>query len=660
MIFFQSFFETLTFLLSVLISFYLPGKLLSNTLGFNLNFLEKVFYSTTLGLVIFTLIAYVLSWVKLEVLLLPILLIISLISVKESNIKIPKLAKNDKSYILILIFFTLIFSLPLILNGQLNNTLRLFGVNAVDSMWHISLINELKYHFPPDNPGFSGVPLVGYHFFFNFVLAKLNSAFGTPVLSLYFHFFPVLTAFLWSIGVYVLTFKWTNSRRSSLWAVFLTIFGGSFAFILKLQGHPGSLDDAFGMTQPYSSLLNPPLAISIVLIIATLFSICQYLKTKQNGYLMPIILFAGIITMFKVYAGIIVLGGVIFLSIIQLRRKNLWLPICLFFSLILFYLTYWIFRDPSSKLLFDPLWSPHKVLIDNLPWYNYSEKFYTYSRVGVKHGILEIESFALLVFILGNLGTRLIGLILNFFFFIKSKKFPSDFALTLLSMLAISLIIPMFFIQSGKVFEIIQMTWYFLFFSALLAADGFGKFFSLRFNKSLKVGLIFIVVIATLPSMYEKINSYLLLKNGIVSPLYFDAAKFLQSQGTYDSTLLEVPSANIGKPLDTTDEDALSWYMSTSTPRFIALSNKRGFLNNEGINFIGTDFQLRVMLLASIAKYENAPGNYFMYQPQIQDGFKKYKIVYIYSPYRLIRLEKTLVTNIFKNQEAYIYKVNTK
>lgn len=32
----------------------------------------------------------------------------------------------------------------------------------------MALINELKANFPPDNPGFAGVPLKGYHFFYNF------------------------------------------------------------------------------------------------------------------------------------------------------------------------------------------------------------------------------------------------------------------------------------------------------------------------------------------------------------------------------------------------------------------------------------------------------------------------------------------------------------
>lgn len=657
--FLGSIFETLSFFLFIVICFYLPGRFFSNKFRFKLNLPESLFFNTLFGLAIFTLISYALSWIKLTVLLLPIFLLISFISIKEKSIKTSGFDKRDWPYLVVIFISALIFCIPVILSGQFGNNIRFFGVNAFDSLWHLSLINELKYHFPPDNPGFAGIPLIGYHFFFNFLLAKISAFYISP-LSLYFRFIPPFLALLWGIGVYALILKWTKSREASLWAVFLTIFGGSFAFILRLEGHPGSLDDALGMTQPYTALLNPPFAISIVLIIAFLFSLYQYLETKNKYYLYPLAVFAGIATMFKVYAGIILLGGFGLLTIIQFFRKDYFFILSFFGSLILFYFTYWILRDPSSRLIFDPLWSPHKVLLDNLPWYRYDEKFYTYSRLHVKHGLFEIESFALLVFIVGNLGSRVIGMLFNIFAFLNNRK-TSLFAVTMLLMLLISLLIPMFFIQSGKVFEIIQMTWYFLFFSAFFAAAGFGKFFSLNLSKLTKGILIITVVLITFPSAYEKITTNVNFKGGFLSPDYYKATEFMKSQGVYNSTILEIPPSNIGIPLNTVDSDAVSWFYTSSSPRFIALSEKRGFLNNEGITFTGTDFRVRLELITSIIKYEKYPEaeNYFRFQPDIEQGLKNYKIKYIYSPYSLSRLEKTgIIKKIFENPEAFIYIVN--
>ena len=82
-----------------------------------------------------------------------------------------------------------------------------------------------------------------------------------------------------------------------------------------------------------------------------------------------------------------------------------------FFIGILFATTYGILRDPSSVLIFAPFWAPHSVLIDNMPWYGYAEKMYTYTKLSVIKGIIETELYSWYVFFFGNLGTRLIGLL---------------------------------------------------------------------------------------------------------------------------------------------------------------------------------------------------------------------------------------------------------
>lgn len=223
-------------------------------------------------------------------------------------------------------------------------------------------------------------------------------------------------------------------------------------------------------------------------------------------------------------------------------------------------------------------------------------------------------------------------------------------------MILISIGIPLFFIQSGKVFEIIQMTWYFLFCCALFAAIGFGKIFDLNFNRVLKTLLIIFIVLFTLPSAYEKLDGYLFtIKPDILSQNYFEATKYLKSQGNYDSTVLEIPPSEIGYL-----KDGVSWwYNSRSSSKLIALSEKRGFLNNEGIVFKGADSNERIPLIIDIMRYEMSPENNILaLLPGIEQEIKKNKIVYIFSPFELLRLEKTSVKKIFKNKEAVIYKVS--
>lgn len=649
--------ELLIFILVVILSFYLPGRFISEKLQLNLTFLENIFLNAVLGMAFFTLISYFLAWFKLQILMFPLLILLVILNGKKI-LKFPKVDKKDINYLPIVLLMSLIFSLTMLTSGQFGNNLRFIGVNYSDSFWHLSLINELKFNFPPDNPGFSHIPLKGYHFFFNFLLSTISNLSSLSPPSLYFHFFPLLISFLWGLGVYVLMLKWSNNRKIALWAVFLTLFGGSFSFILRLQGHQGlSMDDAFGMTQPASSLVNPPFSISIVILIGSLFSLLQYFKTRKNNWLIPLCVLAGTITMFKVYAGIILLGSFAILTFWEGIKKNFVFVLAFAASILLFLITYWILRDPSSKLFFFPLWAPHKILEDNLPWYGYSEKYYTYSRLSVIRGLIEIESFALFVFIIGSLGTRIIGILISILFYIKKIKIPSNFALGLIFMSFISLLIPLFFIQSGKVFEIIQMTWYFLFFSSLFASFGIGKFLSLKLNKILKFILFVTLILLTLPSAYEKLNSYITSSGESISKYYLEATNFLKKQGNYDSTVLEVPPPYVGY----SKEGMHWWYNTLSSTKLLAFSNKRGYLNNEGITFTGIDADSRVPLIVAILKYEklSREENYFSYQLEIGQGLKENRIVYIFSPSPLLRLEKTnIIQKIFQNKEASIYKVS--
>ena len=657
--FMQPFLEIILFIIIIVVCFYLPGKFLFSKLKIVLDSPEDLFLPFVLGAMVFILISYIFSWLRLEFVILPLLLIIGFFTIKDKKWFFNNIEKIHHWPLIIVVVLSIVFSLSMLTSGVYGDTIK-YGR---DDLWHLALINELKNNFPPDNPGFAGVPLRGYHFFYNFLLAKISNIFFISPLSLYFHFFPLFMAILWGLGVYSFMYKWSKKISIGLWAVFLTMFGGSFAFILRLRGHENlSLDSAFGIQQSATSLINPPFAISILVVISTLFAIHQYLESKKNTWLIPVALFVGLATMFKVYAGIILVGGFILFSLIEsIRKKNYLILVSLFTSGILFVVTYGIFRDISSTLIFAPLWAPHSVLVDNMPWYGYAEKMYTYTKLSVIKGIIETEFYSLYVFFFGNLGTRVIGLLfLPLILFRKFRK-PSSLALTILIMTLISILIPMFFIQSGKVFEIIQMAWYFLFFISLFAAFGFYKLFSFSYSKVLKVALFIVVLILTLPSAYENYKGYFdsfRSQGSQLSDPYLQAMQFLKSKGNYNQTVLEIPNKNVAA----TKKDVLGWYRS-STPAIVAFANKRSYLNNEYIDFAGVYVASRIDFIRKIILLSNLPSSkseeYMSLQEEVEQGLKNNKIVFIYSPYSLYILEKTkYVHKIYSNQDAYIYKIN--
>lgn len=656
----QALLEIAIFLPAIVICFYLPGKFLLAKLNLKLNSQENLFIPFVLGMMLFTLISYVFSWLRLEIIILPLFLIISFFALKNKKWFPKAIDKSHRWPLLMVVVLSIIFSLSMLITG-------IHGDNIIyrrDDLWHLALINELKNNFPPDNPGFAGIPLKGYHFFYDFLLAKISNIFSISPLSLYFHFFPLFTAFLWGLGVYSFMYKWSKKISIGLWAVFLTMFGGSFAFILRLKGHADlSLDSAFGIQQPTTSLINPPLSISIVIVIAVLFAFYQYFATKKKSWLVPIVLCSGLISMFKVYAGIILLGSILSLALLQLLKKKFTFFIICFFIGILFIITYGIFRDSSSTLIFAPLWAPHSVLIDNMPWYGYAEKMYTYTRLSVIKGIVETELYSLYVFFFGNLGTRLIGLLFLPLFLFKQYRKSSFFALTVLIMTLISILIPLFFIQSGKVFEIIQMAWYFLFFISLFAAFGFYKLFSFPYSKTLKISLFIIILILTLPSAYDSFRVYSTSLDSSklsLSDHYFKVMQFLKSEGSYNQTVIEIPDKNVNG----TKKAILSWYR-TSSPAIAAFANKRSYLNNEYIDFTGVDIAPRIEFIRKIILLNNLPSSksveYMSLKKEVEQGLKDNKISFIYSPYPLLSFEKmNFIQKVYENRAASIYRVEYK
>jgi len=645
--------EIVSFTLFLIFGLFFPGQYLLSKLNLKLNFPANIFASTVFGLVFFTLINYAFSWLHLEILSLLVILIILVLAIKEKNLVIP-FERKELRPILIVLVLCLIFSSSMVITGVFGNSI----IVRQDDLWHLALINEMKANFPPDNPGFAEVPLKGYHFFYNFLAAKISNLFLISPLSLHFHFLPLLFALLWGFGTYSLVINWTKKVSTALIAVILTLFGGGFSYLLVLQGHAGfSWDAGYGMNQPFGSLYNPPLSISIGILLFVLVCLFEYIQTKNKNWLVPLTLAIGVISMFKVYAGMIVIGGFLFFALYELFNKRFWILISLFTSGIIFIFTYWIFVGGTGYLILYPFW-PFQRILESFPWYGYDEKMATYSRLNVIKGVVGLEVDGFKIFILGNLGTRILGLLVLPLIFIKNKKIPSIFAITVFIMLLISILIPMFFIQSGKVFEIIQMANYFLFFVSLFAALGFSYLLSLRMPRFLKILIILIIVVLTSPAALEGFSHFpsTLAKTQPLNSPQFQAFKFLSEQANYNSTVLELPTNDWGYKVS----DLKRWY-EQSTPIVSAFSNKRTFLNNEFISFPGLNVDSRVNSLADIVRlrFISASTSAFPFYENIaMNTLHKNKIKYIFTQEQTPNYDKTKgLKKIYSNSPYAIYQV---
>lgn len=648
-------FDTAIFFLTVYIFFYLPAKFLFLKLGIQLKGFIALFLYCIVGLLIFTLLSYILSWLHLFYLIIFLILLVDLYTIKKYGFKKIKINNENKIPCIFICILAIIFSLAVATTGIYGNTIAYRG----DDIVHLAYINEFKAHFPPQNPGFSGLPLKGYHFFYDFLIAKTSLLTTIPNESLYFHLYPLFISLFWGIGVYTILLTWTKKISAGLWGVFLSFFGGSFGFILRLQGHPkATLGSVFGIDQPASTILNPPFSISVVLVLATILILLQYLRTQKTSWLFPLVLCLGLTSMFKVYAGMIVLGGFAFVFIIQLIRKKFSIILAGVGIAILFELTFGIFIGKGQGLIFFPLWEPHTVLIANLPWYGYEEKIYTYSRLHVIKGILDTELYGLKLYFIGNLGTRFIGMLIVLYIFIKKRKLPSLFSLTLIVMLLVSILIPLFFIQTGKVFEIIQLAWYYPILCSLFAAAGFAYLSEIKIHSFIKFFLTVSIIIFSLPSAYETYTVRVLpfLHEGKVnlSSPYFQTMNYLKSQGNYDATVLEIP------PKKTSIANLNGFYGRTS-PHLSAFANKRSYLNSEFILFPNMHIEPRIHFLSEILQLENISPqnkNYKALKSAVEKELIANNIAFIYSTFPLqISNNSQIIKKSYANEGYYIYKI---
>jgi hypothetical protein len=623
--------EIVLFALFVIFCFYLPGKFFITRLKVKPQPNEDLFVAPVTGIVFFTFLLYILAWVHLDWMSIPVLLVIDVLCIRENKKRFRSL---PQAYLLSIGFIavcSLIFSTPLLLMGIYGNKI----VYHVDDLWHLSLIQELKANFPPNIPDFAGVQLRGYHFFYNFLLGKISSLFFFSPLSLHFHLFPLLLALLWGLGVYTLMYAWSKKVSASLIAVFLTIFGGSFAYILSLQGHPEvSLSDGLGMLQPASSIYNPPFTISVVILLFCLFLLYRYLQTREKQWLIPMALAAGILPMFKVYAGIILFGGLLVVVALELLKKRFFPLAMLLVIGVIFLGTYEVFVGGTGGLIWHPFWPPHELL-RGFSWYGYDEKIYTFSRLHVIRGLVQTESYGFNLFLFGNLGTRIFGILCLPLLLFKKPSWLNSFTVSLVVMTLISVLIPLLFIQTGKVFEIIQMANYYLLFCSLFAALGLSALLSLRFpfRSVVMIILSIIFLVLTLPSAFNTYNDTVesAKETFDLTQPYYQALFFLRERGSYNQTVLELPSRNI-RP---TVNDIHYWY-ANSNPAVSAFSDKRMYLANMGADFPGMDTSARFRDISQLLNYRDNPSR--KKAKKVGALLKRNKIVYIFSPYSVASL----------------------
>ncbi|MDP3012592.1 MAG: hypothetical protein Q8M92_00015, partial [Candidatus Subteraquimicrobiales bacterium] len=333
-----------------------------------------------------------------------------------------------------------------------------WGANGYDGVWHVSLINNLsKFSF--ENPVFAGSLLQNYHIGYDLSVAILHKVTNIPINYLYFQILPVIFSILIGILTYKFVLDWSKNKKSALLATIFTYFGGSMSWIL------GKGESTFWSQQAISTLINPSYALSLILILAGLILI------NKRNYLS--IVFFGLLIFIKVYAGLLIIGGLLFAAIYDyLKNKNIYYTKIFLGTLFVSALLYLPFNSSNSSLIkWEPFWFLESMFAagDRLIWPKMAEAMFSYKNQSVIIKFLLAYGFAFFVFIICNFWTRLI--------FIKDV-FKNIDAIKIIMLFVISagIFVPSFFVQAGTPWNTIQFLYYSLFFAGILAGISLSNF----------------------------------------------------------------------------------------------------------------------------------------------------------------------------------------
>ncbi len=636
-------FNFMRFIFFITLFFFIPGWLIS----------RNWIVSIPIGITIFTTLSFILGYLDLNIILWIIPPVGIGLLIKSGIPKLPRFRFDAKNLILtiVLVLGTVSWLLTSIKSGiNYNFGLGFWGPNGHDAIWHLSLISELQKNIPPNNPIFSGEKLTNYHYFYDLLIARSTNLSYINALDLFFRFFPVLISLLAGLLIFEVTKKIylrsvnqdeTQAFISGIAAMFFMYFGGSFGWVVSFfKDRTFGGETMFWAQQGISTLLNPPFAISLVIFLAGLY-VFYDLKNEDKWKKWEIVSLAilwGVLIEFKAYGGLLVLGALGLFSIEKLLvKKDFKYLIFFILTLVISLLVFLPNNSASSSLVvFSPLWLVRSMIDfpDRLGWYRLSLAL----QSGVPYKLFLGFLIGIFVFLLGNMGTRLLGL-LSLKAFLKNRF--------LLYIFLLGIILPLLFIQTGTNWNIIQFFYYSLFILNIFAGFTIVEIYR-KFNKKIFLVITLLMIFLTLPTTLSTlIQQYIPARPPAkISSKEIEALNYLKSQPNgivltlaYDPKLKEKFSEPI--PL----------FAYAPTAYVSAFSGKTAFLEDIiNLEIIGVDYKDRL----------NLQNDFVRIPDHAREIIKESNIKYIYmlkaANYQIDE-EKLNIKKIYENDEVQIYQV---
>jgi hypothetical protein len=414
-------------------------------------------------------------------------------------------------------------------------------------------------------------------------------------------------------------------------------------------------ESMFWAQQAISTLINPPFALSIVLMFLGLILLIRYKKSAGFKLLVLISLIFGSLVQVKVYAGILSLGGLFVAGVFEYFRKKDFNVLKVFVgSLLTSLLLYLPLNKFSSNLIvYRPFWFLETMmgLTDRFYWQRFYEAMVNYRLGNIWIKAIPAYLIAFLIFLVGNMGTRIIKapLIIKWLRDFKKTRVTEIF---LLVVIAGGVVFPMFFLQTGTPWNTIQFFYYSLVFSGVLAGVFLGEWLETQKNNKKKILTITSILVLTLPTTMATLKHYLPARPPAkISHEELEALSFLSEQP--DGVVLTYPFDRIAAEAAVTNPPR-PLYLYESTAYVSAFGDKPVYLEDEvNLNITGYDWRNR---------REEVEGFLDSLDHQrVWSFLRENNITYVYwiKGQRARLGEGQLgMTRIFENSEVDIYKVD--
>ena len=549
------------------------------------------------------------------------------------------------SLVSLIIVGTITWSLTMIRSGLFYKFgYGFWGPNGHDGIWHIALSDSLSKG-TLENPVFSGSMLQNYHLGFDLLLALLNKITTIPISVLYFQILPPIFALTIGLLVYFFVLNWRGSKDEALWSTAFVYFGSSFGFVVTfLRDRVITGESMFWSQQSISTLVNPPFALSLIFILSALIAL-----QKKNLFLS--ILLLGLLVQVKAYAAILVLGG-LFISAIYsfyILRSTFYIRVFLG-SLTLNLILYFIFKSEGvgNVFIWQPMWFLETLMSysDRFGWERLYSAMTTYKMGHIWFKAILAYSLAFLIFIIGNMGTRIIGLY-YFLKVLKNKIKIDEILVFIVTVLSMAVIIPMFFVQKGTPWNTIQFFYYYLFFFSIFAGISISKM-----KNWVKFAFLTFAILGTWSTLQHYLPK---MPQSMVSNEESVALDFLAKQE--DGIVFTYPFDKY-KAKEAEKFSPRPLYLYESTSYVSAFTNKPLFLEDQvNLNIMGYDWESRrEQVLWFVLNLDKEAGKDFLNRNNI----KYLYLVKDISPLsgELLRLGSTELDlkKIFENKESIIYQ----